>query len=405
MKRERHFLFIAAMVISSVLWSCISWATDAGSRQQTAANAINAFGLELYQKLKNQDPNLFFSPYSVSVAISMTCAAAGGKTLDQITRALHTEVDDECLSLELGSLDQDLGDSDRDGAVELKLANQLWLQKGNDFNPDYLKFMKSSYGASPNELDFKSDPASARSVINKWVARETRDKITELITEGAIDRQTQFVLTNAVYFKGKWSSEFRKDFTKDAPFTSLGGERSLVPLMHRTARFGYLPGDGFQALEMPYKDTRLSMVVLLPAESASLKDFEEKVTSEGLSQWIGQLKETQVSVFFPKFKRDTPVYSLVSVLESMGIKDAFSRGADFSRMSPATNLHVNAVLHKAFVDVNEQGTEAAASTVVAQRHSSKKPPIPIFKADRPFVFLIRHKPSNSILFLGRFAKP
>jgi serpin B len=264
MKREKLFLFIVGVVTSSIFWFSISGATDAEPRKAAAANTINAFGLELYQKLKNQDANLFFSPYSISVALSMTCAGARGKTRDQIAQALHSRVDGECLAPELGSLNRDLADSDRNGAVELKLANGLWVQKGYDFNSDYLNFMKNSYGASPNELDFKGDPASARSAINKWVALETRDKIRELIAEGTLDPQTRFVLTNAVYFKGKWNSEFGKELTKDAPFTSLDGKKTLIPMMHRTAMFGYLAGDGFQALEMPYKDDHLSMVVLLP---------------------------------------------------------------------------------------------------------------------------------------------
>ncbi len=405
MKREKQFLCIVAVVILSVLWSCISWATDAGSRQEAAANAINAFGLELYQKLKHQDTNLFFSPYSISVALSMTCAGARGQTRDQIAQALHTKSDRECLAADFGSLNRDLADSILKGEGVLNLANGLWLQKGYDFNSEYLKLMENIYGAHPSELDFKGDPKSAVEEINKWVSRQTRDKIRELITEGAIDPLTRLVLTNAIYFKGKWDSEFEKKLTKDAPFTSLDSKKTSIPMMHRMGVFGYLTGDGFQALEMAYKEGHLSMFVLLPANGVTLKDFEERLNPDEVSQWLREIKETEVDVYFPKFKKNTPVYPLDSILKTIGMTDAFSKEADFSGMSTTKGLHVSAVVHKAFVDVNEEGTEAAAATGIAVRSLSINPQKPVFRADRPFVFFIRHNPTNTILFLGRFTKP
>ncbi|MGO9568479.1 MAG: serpin family protein [Desulfomonilaceae bacterium] len=406
MKRKKWFLFMVAVVISSVLWSCISWATDAGSRQEAAANAINAFGLELYQKLKLKDSNLFFSPYSISVALSMVCAGARGQTRDQIAEVLHSKSDRECLAADFGSLNRDLADSILKGESELNLANGFWLQKGYDFKPEYLEFMGNTYGAHPSELDFKRDPESARDEINKWVAQQTRDKIKDLITEGAINTLTRFVLANAIYFKGKWDSEFEKKLTKDAPFASLDGKKTTIPMMNREGVFGYATGDGFQALAMAYKEGQLSMVVLLPAKGVSLKDFEKRLNPDTVSKWLHELKETKVDVYFPKFKKNTPVYPLDSILKAIGMTDAFSKEADFSGMNTTKGLHVSAVVHKAFVDVNEEGTEAAAATASIGRHSgSINPRKTVFRADRPFVFFIRHNPTNTILFLGRFAKP
>ena len=222
MKRGKQFLCIVAVVISSVLWSGISCATDVGPRQRAAASAINAFGLELYQKLKHQDTNLFFSPYSISVALSMICAGAGGQTRYQIAQVLHSKSDRECLAADFGSLNRVLADSVLKGKSELNLANGLWLQKGYDFKPEYLEFMENTYGAHPSELDFKGDPKSTREEINKWVSRQTRDKIRELITEGAIDPLTRFVSCQCNLLQGQVGFGIRKKTHKGCSLYLLG---------------------------------------------------------------------------------------------------------------------------------------------------------------------------------------
>ena len=393
------------LAISSLLWSSISLAAKAEPQKEPGLNPINEFGLELYQKLKSNDNNLFFSPYSISVALSMVCAGARGETRDQIAKATHSKSDRECLPAALESLNRDMADSNLKGNGELRVANGLWLQKGFDFNQDYLKVMKDSYGAQPNVLDFKANPEFARNEINKWVAQQTRDKIQDLMTKGSIDKLTRFVLANAIYFKGKWNSEFDKKLTKDSPFTSLDGKKTSVPMMHRDGMFGYSAGDGFQALAMPYKEGHLSMVVLLPSEGVSLKNFDEKLNPDLLSTWLRELKNTKVDVYFPKFKMTTPVYQLDPILKDMGMTKAFSKDADFSGMSPSKDLYISTVAHKAFVDVNEEGTEAAAATGIAIRSAAMAPKKIVFKADRPFLFFIRHDPTDTILFFGRFIKP
>ena len=403
--QNKRFLYIVVLAISSLLWSSISLAAKAEPKKERALNPINEFGLELYQKLKSNDKNLFFSPYSISIALSMVCAGARGETRDQIAKATHSKSDLKCLPAALEPLNRDMADSNLKGNGELRVANGLWLQKGFDFSQDYLKVMKDSYGAQPNVLDFKANPESARNEINKWVAQQTRDKIQDLMTKGSIDKLTRFVLANAIYFKGKWNSEFDKKLTKDSPFTSLDGKKTSVQMMHRDEMFGYSAGDGFQVLAMPYKEGHLSMVVLLPSEGFSLKNFDEKVNPNLLSTWLRELKNTKVDVYFPKFKMTTPVYQLDPILKDMGMTKAFSKDADFSGISPSKDLYISTVAHKAFVDINEEGTEAAAATGIGVRAAAMPPKKVVFKADRPFLFFIRHDPTDTILFFGRFIKP
>jgi len=405
MQRNKWFLYIVVLAISSLLWSSVSLAEKAEPKKEPALSPINEFGLELYQKLKSNDNNLFFSPYSISVALSMVCAGARGETRDQITKVTHSKSDRECLPAAFETLNRDMADSNLKGNGELRVANGLWLQKGFDFNQDYLKVMKDSYGAQPNVLDFNANPEFARNEINKWVAQQTRDKIQDLMTKGSIDKLTRFVLANAIYFKGRWNSEFDKKLTKDSPFTSLDGKKTCVPMMHQDEMFGYSAGDGFQVLAMPYKEGHLSMVVLLPSEGVSLKNFDERLNPNILSTWIRELKNTKVDVYFPKFKMTTPVYLLDPILKDMGMTKAFSKDADISGMSPSKDLYISTVAHKAFVDVNEEGTEAAAATGIAVRSAAMAPKKIVFKADRPFLFFIRHDPTDTILFFGRFIKP
>ncbi len=403
MRSNKPYLYIVLLAILSLLWSSISLAAE--PQKEPALNPINEFGLELYQKLKGNDDNLFFSPYSISVALSMVCAGTRGETRDQIAKATHSKSYRECLPPAVELLNRDMAGSNPKGNGELRVANGLWLQKGFDFNQDYLKAAEETYGAHPSVLDFEANPESARSEINKWVAQQTRDKIQDLMTKGSIDRLTRFVLANAIYFKGKWNLEFDKKLTKKSPFTALDGKEASVPMMNRDGMFGYSAGDGFQVLAMPYKEGHLSMVVLLPAEGVSLKTFDEKLIPNMLSAWLRELKNTKVDVYIPKFRMTTPVYLLDPILKDMGMTKAFSKDADFSGMSPSKDLYISTVAHKAFVDVNEEGTEAAAATGIGVRSAAIAPRKIVFKADRPFLFFIRHDPTDTILFFGRFIKP
>jgi serpin B len=304
-----------------------------------------------------------------------------------------------------GKIIKDLNERGKKGAYELNVANALWGQKGYGFLEDFLELIRTSYGGRLNEVDFIRATETTRKTINTWVEKKTNNKIKNLIPKGVLDSMTRLVLTNAIYFKGNWARQFKEDRTKDAPFTLADGQKIDVAMMNQTAEFDYLETESFQALELPYVDNELSMIILLPKEFDGVYELEKTFTMENLSQWLGKLHRREVIVSVPKFKL-TSQFSLASVLKSMGMNDAFSTNADFSGMSGKRDLFISAVIHKAYVDVNEQGTEAAAATAVTMRLTSVGPvQTPVFQADHPFLFLIRGNQSNSILFIGRLMHP
>jgi len=237
------------------------------------------------------------------------------------------------------------------------------------------------------------------------VEKKTRNKIKNLIPKGVLNRLTRLVLTNAIYFKGNWESQFKKDRTKDGPFTLAGGEKVNVTMMNQTADFNYMETEDFQGLELPYVDNELSMIILLPKRVDGLAEFEKTLTLKNLSQWLAKLRKRKVIVSVPKFKM-TSQFRLAEVLKSMGMTDAFVPDvADFSGMNGKRDLFISAVIHKAYVDVNEEGTEAAAATAVVVGITSMPARPPVFRADHPFLFLIRDNHSGSILFIGRVTNP
>ena len=369
----------------------------------------NAFAVELYAKLRTQEGNLFFSPYSVSAALAMTYAGARGKTETQMAEVLHFPWqgadDKEQFHQAFGAIIKDLNAGGGQGKYELIIANALWGQKGYEFLKGFLRCVEDNYDGRLNEVDFAGDTESARKTINAWVEQKTRDKIKDLIPKGVLNQLTRLVLTNAIYFKGNWAVQFEKEETEDAPFTLAGGEKVNTPMMNQTGRFGYMEMEDFQGLELPYVNNELSMVIFLPKQTGRLADFETKLTTENLLQWQAKLRKREVIVSVPKFK-ETCQFSLADVLRQMGMTDAFTAAADFSGMNGKKELFISEVIHKAFVDVNEEGTEAAAATGVVVGLTSVGPKeTPVFRADHPFLFLIRDNLSGSILFIGRAANP
>jgi serpin B len=361
-----------------------------------------AFALELYGKLRAKEGNLFLSPFSVSTALAMTSAGARGETLDQMASTLHLPPQKELHPANAALLRQVNAGGKKRG-YELVTANALWGQRGYHFLPAFVKLNKDNYGAGLREVDFAGDTEGARRTINAWVEKETKDKIKDLLGPGVLDSMTRLVLTNAIYFKGDWLRQFKKDATREEAFQLGGGKSVKAPLMHQTGKFGYLDGGTFQALEMPYAGKDLSMVVLLPKKAEGLADLEKSLTPENLAGWLKRLREQEVEVALPRFKV-TAEFELKPVLASMGMTLAFGRKADFSGMNGRRDLYLSAVVHKAFVEVNEKGTEAAAATGVVVREKSARV-TPVFRADHPFVFLIRDRRSASVLFMGRLANP
>jgi serpin B len=368
------------------------------------ADGCNRFAFDLYARLKGAEGNLFLSPYSISTALAMTSAGARGETADQMAKVLCLPESGDEVHAAYGALQGDLNAAGEKGTFELAVANRLWGQKGYGFLPDYLALVEKKYGAGLEQVDFAGATEAARQTINAWVEKQTRDKIKDLLKPGVLDAMTRLVLTNAIYFKGKWAEEFDKKATQEEDFFLTPEKKVAAPLMHQKAKFGYFEGDGLQALELPYQGGRLAMVVLLPKAKDGLAALEASLSADKVAGWLGQLRRREVQVTLPRFKT-TAEFSLKDMLVAMGMADAFGGKADFSGMNGKKDLFISAVVHKAFVDVNEEGTEAAAATGVAVAAKSKPAPPPVFRADHPFLFLIRDQKTGAILFLGRILDP
>jgi len=418
------FVLLIVTAIVECGWAKSEPAVTAKSDEEVVVQGNNDFALQLYAKLRNREGNLFFSPYSISTALAMTYAGARGQTEAQMARVLSFPTlpkvlinNPECLltmpgwepqrfSSAFGEIIKDLNARGEKGGYELSVANALWGQKGYGFLKEFLELIKTHYDGGLNEVDFVRAAESARKTINAWVEKETKNKIKNLIGPGVLDAMTRLVLTNAIYFKGNWASQFKEDRTKDAPFTLITGEKVNVPMMNQTAEYNYMETEDFQGLELPYVDDELSMIILLPKKIDGLAGLEKTLTADNLSQWLGRLRKRKVIVSVPKFKM-TCQFGLAGVLKSMGMTDAFVPDvADFSGMNGRKDLFISAVIHKAYVDVNEEGTEAAAATAVVMTLTAIGPEeTPVFRADHPFLFLIRDNCSGSILFIGRAMNP
>ncbi len=367
----------------------------------TAVQGNTEFGLDLYRRLRSIGGNLFFSPYSISTALAMTYAGARGNTERQMAQALHFLLDQKQLHPAFALLEAKLGDVSQKRQMQLRIANSLWRQEGHALLAEFLALMKQYHGVSIATVDY-GNPEAARHTINAWVEEETESKIKDLIPPELLGPLTRLVLVNAIYFKGNWASQFDPQLTAKAPFWVAAGERVQTPMMTQTHDFVYGESDGLQILELPYAGHDVSMIVLLPTENGGLAKLEDSLTVENLGRWTGHLWETKVEVFLPRFDIAFP-FRLDDALISMGMIDAFSAKADFSGMDEAT-LFISAVLHKGFVAVNEKGAEAAAATAVIMEKGLPSRP-PLFRADHPFVFLIRENSTGSVLFLGRVMNP
>ncbi|XP_049571382.1 leukocyte elastase inhibitor-like isoform X2 [Orcinus orca] len=377
--------------------------------QLSAANT--RFALDLFRVLNNSDPagNIFISPFSISSALAMVFLGTRGNTAAQMSKALYFKGVEEIHS-GFQSLNADIN---KLGAPYiLKLANRLYGEKSYDFLPEFLASTQEMYGAELASVDFLQAAEDARKTINEWVKGQTEGKIPELLALRVVDSMTKLVLVNAIYFKGNWQEKFMMEATKDAAFRLNKKDTKLVKMMYQKKRFrlGHIKDLKCQVLELPYEGKDLSMVILLPDdildESTGLRKIEQQLTLEKLREWTRpeNLDLLEVNVQLPRFKLEES-YELSTLLASLGMQDLFSGKADLSGISGARGLSVSKVVHKSFVEVNEEGTEAAAATSVAIVHLSMPLTEEYFTADHPFIFFIRHNPSTSILFLGRLSSP
>ena len=366
----------------------------------------SAFAFDLYQKLCTSDGNIFFSPYSISTALAMTYAGARGNTEKQMARTLRFSLDQKHLHPAFAEFESKLNKLQKCSEVKLSIANSLWPQQDYKFLDEYLHLIKQYYGISITPVDYKRAHEAARQMINRWVEDNTQDKIKNLIQPGILDALTRLVLVNAIYFKGNWASQFKASQTKNASFFTSPEKSIQTPMMTQKQEFPYAELKSLKILELPYAGNELSMLVLLPKEIDGLEQLESALSVETLKQWKSHLNKREVLVFLPRFKM-TSQFRLDKTLVSMGMVDAFcDRKANFEGMDGRPNwLYIAAVIHKAFVEVNEEGTEAAAATAVVMKELALPAPSPLFRADHPFLFLICENQTGSILFIGRVSDP
>lgn len=370
-------------------------------------NGNNRFAIELYRQLGGKKGNIFFSPYSISTALGMTYAGARGKTEEQMAQTLNFELDQAKLHPAFKELLDIINSYEKKGDCKLAVANRLWAQEGFKFLPEFFSLTKKYYDATLKELDFKEDQEGSRQTINHWVEEKTNDKIKNLIPKGVITSETRLVLTNAIYFKGEWAKQFKEEDTRKEKFYLIDGNTVEADMMHKSDKLNYSKEEGFGVVEIPYKNNSLSMLIFLPDEKDGIKDLDKNVTYEMLEKAIDNMNKAQVNLSLPRFKT-TSFFSLKSILIKMGMPSAFSDTlADFSGMEPEKKLKIQDVIHKAFVEINEEGTEAAAATGVVVGIKAVAPPGEIidFIVDHPFIFIIRDNKTGSILFMGRVMNP
>jgi len=377
--------------------------TDNNQDLQKLIADNNQFAFDLYGQLKNNSGNLFFSPYSISTALAMTYAGSRNNTEKEMAQVMRYTLEQNKLHSAFSRLQVGLTEIQKKGDVKLAVTNALWPHINYKFLPEYIELNRRFYGAKITNLDYVNSTEAARLTINDWVDNKTSGKIKDLIAPDILDPLTRLVLTNAIYFKGDWAEKFNKELTKPIKFSLSKTEQKDVQTMFQKGEFNYQDAETVKVLELPYKGNDLSMIVILPKEIDGLTSLEKSLTAEQVAKWTSNLKKMKVNVFLPKFSI-TSQFGLSDTLKQMGMKDAFTFAADFSGMDGTTDLMITAILHKAFVAVDEEGTEAAAATAVVVGIKSM-PMFEEFRADHPFFFLIRENASGSILFLGRVADP
>ena len=372
---------------------------DAALSELVAGNTT--FALNLYHSLRSRPGNLFLSPYSISSALAMTYAGARGETAAQMRSTLHFALPDGTLHSAFHALDSILTSrTDGSGALRLDLANAIWGQSDYPFTPEYLSLLADAYVAEVERADFAVDPEAARTQINAWVLRKTSGKIAELLAPGVVTTGTRLVLANAIYFYGMWKMPFDKDKTVLAPSYLLDGKQVLVPMMQRKAMYRYAEGPEYQAIELPYNGETLAMLILLP-RPGSFPAFETGFTAARLAAILDALHPQEVALSLPRFEFNAK-FALAETLAALGMPVAFQPAlADFSGMDGTRDLSIDFVIHKAFISVDEEGTEAAAATGVGMRLTLAT----TMNVEHPFLFLIRDVETGALLFVGRVVDP
>lgn len=390
---------------------------DAGTNEaklaKTAADGANTFAADLYSHLRSKQGNLIISPYSIHTVLAMTASGTVGTTRDEMQRVLHLP-DEKKLGPAFRAMTASVNAPPFDAKKkpELSVANALWVQKGRTWKTDFFTHARDDFHAAAYEVDFAQNAETACGQINQWVDKETRGRITDLIPPDRISRETRMVLANAIYFKANWAEAFDKLSTKlDDEFTLASGRKVKTPIMYRRSDFAMFEANGFQVLKMPYDGNSVSMYVILPEKADGLPALEKQLTAANLALWTIGARKDEVKVWFPRFKFTVPT-EMAPLLRDMGMKEAFGAKANFKGMTDdVEGLRIDSVIHKAFVEVDEVGTEAAAATAVLLAPGSppggqfQPPRVREFHADHPFLFVIKHEQTGAVLFIGRVLDP
>jgi serpin B len=403
-------MFVKRCVLAAGVLLCLSCSStisvpieNPGTKQDMAVvDAANQFCLDLYARHAGKEENIFFSPYSIWTALAMTYEGARAQTAKEMLETLHMPGDDEMRRASVKDLLEIINKPD--APYKLNTANALWAQYDHPFLPEYISIITEYYMGRVTNLDFVNDTEGSRNTINAWVADKTRQKIKDLIPPGALTAMTRLVLTNAIYFKATWQQQFDEAHTVQQPFFISREDSVIVPMMSMmNARFFYIETPDVQVLELPYSGDSLVMLIMLPRKH-ELSALESQLDTLHISSWTKNLTPQKINLFMPRFQLETK-YTLNNILSDMGMTSAFSdQEADFSGMDGTGGLFISKVIHQAFIEVNEEGTEAAAATGVMMETALARP-VPEFRCDHPFTFLIRDKRTDAILFIGRMHDP
>jgi len=365
----------------------------------------NLFALDLYKKISNNQENLFYSPYSISTALAMTYAGARGITEKEMSTVMHFPANNAEFYNKYNEVLKNINALNNGSTVNIYTANSVWAQMNFKFRDEFLEIIKNNFNSSINLVDFIKETENSRIQINKWVETQTNEKIKELIKPGLIDYLTRMVLVNAIYFKADWETAFDKQQTQKMDFLIDETKTISCDFMFAEQEFKFYENeDGLKAIEIPYSKGKMSMLIILPKDNAGFNMLKKEISLDFYKKINIALVSKKVKLYLPKFKT-TSEFELSDLLKKMGMPEAFSDRADFSGMTGTKDLKISKVIHKAFVEVNETGTEAAAATAVVMRIKSMPMAPPEFRADHPFMFIIKENSANSILFAGNIYNP
>jgi serpin B len=399
---------VGCFLVASLVLSLSAGPTLATQTTQLV-QGNTAFALDLYARLKQQEGNLFLSPYSISTCLAMTYAGARGNTEKQMAQVLHLSTDQAQVHSAFGELQRQLNAGAGQKGIELSIANALWRQKGyRPFLPAFLETASRDYDAALKEADLREKPEASAREINQWVAGKTKGRIRDILLPKDLGGATMLVLADAIYFKGAWAKAFGTNATTAEPFHVSKDRRVDVPMMHQTEKVNYTEDSSFQAVELPYVGRQLAMVILLPRQAGACEQLEDALSPANLARWLGRMRAQDVELSLPRFKIESGLIKLNKVLAQMGMRDAFVEGvADFSGLDGHFEHFISSVFHKAWLAVAEEGTEAAAATTVVLTDGIQvgNPRPRVFRADHPFLFIIRDTRTGTVLFLGRLVDP